>query len=151
MSLESLKKINRAKHELAQTLGREPNDEEVAKALPEFTESDIAYYETLPLDTVSLDAPVGEDATESVEDFIKVDETSDEVTEGLEDEDQARLISQALTYLDEREREIISLLYGLDDGEAKSLEEVGKRYNLSRERIRQIRDAALKKMRKELK
>lgn len=149
--VENIRKINKVKHELIQSLGREPTEEEVAKALPGFTENDVAYYETLPLDTVSLDAPVGDDDSGEVEDFVKVDETEEEVTEGLENEDRNKLIRQGLEKLNPREREIIILLYGLDDGDAKSLEEVGKKYALSRERIRQIRDAALAKMRKGLK
>lgn len=149
--VENLKKVNRARHELAQTLGHEPSDEEVAAALPGFTVDDIIYLDTLQLDTVSLDQPVGDDGTEEVGDFVKTTDSEDEVTEGLENEDKKNLVRQGLTYLDDREKAIITELYGLEDDEEKSLEEVGKQYGLSRERIRQIRDAALNKMQKELK
>jgi RNA polymerase primary sigma factor len=149
--VENLKKVNRTRHELAQTLGREPTDEEVAAALPGFSVEDVNYLETLQLDTVSLDQPVGDDGTEEVGDFVKTTDSEDEVTEGLESEDKKNLVRQGLAYLDDREKAIISELFGLEDDEEKSLEEVGKQYGLSRERIRQIRDAALNKMRKELK
>jgi RNA polymerase sigma factor, sigma-70 family len=148
--VESIRKIKNARRELLQSLGREPTEEEVAKALPGFTENDVAYYETLPLDTVSLDAPVGDEDSGQVEDFVKDDEEEEEVTEGLENEDRYNLIREGLKQLNQREEEIIILLYGLEDGEARSLEEVAKKYDLSRERIRQIRDAALAKMRKGL-
>jgi RNA polymerase sigma factor, sigma-70 family len=148
--VECIRKINNVRRELLQSLGRDPTDEEVAKALPGFTENDVAYYATLPLDTVSLDAPVGDEDSSEVGDFVKTEGDEEEVTEGLEDEDRNNLIRQGLKQLNQREQEIIILLYGLDDGESKSLEEVGKKYSLSRERIRQIRDAALAKMRKRL-
>ncbi|MCI1244976.1 MAG: RNA polymerase sigma factor RpoD/SigA [Bacilli bacterium] len=147
---DTIRKINRAKTKLAQSLGREPNDKETADALPGLTESDIAYYASLPSDTVSLDAPVGEDGSGEVGDFVKVDESEREVTAGLEDEDRNNLIRKGMSLLNERERDIVASLYGLGDNDPKSLEEVGKTYGLSRERIRQIRDAALAKMRKAL-
>jgi RNA polymerase primary sigma factor len=148
--VESLSKINKTRHELTQKFGRDPTDEEVAAALPGFTLQDIRDYESLPLDTVSLDAPVGEDEGDEIVDFVK-DPSSDEVTTGLDVEDELKLISRVMGILSEREQDIVTQLFGLKDGDPRSLEEVGAKYGLSRERIRQIRDGALAKMRKELK
>jgi RNA polymerase primary sigma factor len=149
--VESIKKINRTRAELYQKLLREPTDEEIAKALPEFTESDVAYLETISTDTLSLDSPVGDEDSEEVGAFIPGEDTESGITAGLQAEDQANMIRQGLGFLDEREKQIITLLFGLEDDEPKSLEEVGNQFGLSRERIRQIRDGALRKMRKGLK
>jgi RNA polymerase primary sigma factor len=146
---ETLTKINRARHELAQSLGREATDEEVANALKMPLE-DIQRYSSLPLSTTSLDAPVGDDEGDEMSNFV-ADPASDEETDSIDLEDNLNLISKGMSLLNERERDIILQLFGFTDGESKSLEEVGAEYGLSRERIRQIRDGALAKMRKELK
>jgi RNA polymerase primary sigma factor len=146
---ETLTKINRTRHELAQSLGREASDEEVAEALKMPLE-DIQRYSSLPLSTTSLDAPVGDDEGDEMSNFV-ADPSSDDETDSIDLEDKLNLISKGMSLLNERERDIILQLFGFTDGESKSLEEVGAEYGLSRERIRQIRDGALAKMRKELK
>jgi RNA polymerase primary sigma factor len=146
---ETLTKINRARHELAQSLGREATDEEVAKELKMSLE-DIQRYSALPLSTTSLDQPVGDDDGDEMSNFV-ADPSSDDETDSIDLEDNLNLISKGMSLLNERERDIILELFGFTDGESKSLEDVGAKYNLSRERIRQIRDGALAKMRKELK
>ena len=146
---ETLTKINRTRHELAQTLGREASDEEVATALKMRLE-EIQYYSSLPLSTTSLDAPVGDDEGDEMSNFV-ADPSSDQAGDRIDVEDNLNLISKGMALLNERERHIILQLFGFVDGESKSLEEVGAQYGLSRERIRQIRDGALAKMRKELK
>ena len=148
---ESIRKINKTKGQLTQKLGRDPTDEEIAAAIPGFTETDVAYYENLSPDTVSLDQPVGDDEGADVGDFVKSEDSADEVAEGVEAEERGSLIDKGFEKLDERERDIIIKLFGLEDGDEKSLEEVGKEYGLSRERIRQIRDGALAKMRRSIK
>jgi RNA polymerase primary sigma factor len=145
---ETLTKINRSRHELAQSLGREATDEEVAAALKMPVE-DVRYYASLPLSTTSLDAPVGDDEGDEMSNFVA--DPSENDTDSIDVEDDLSLISKGMSSLNERERNIIVQLFGLTDGESKSLEEVGAQYGLSRERIRQIRDGALSKMRKELK
>jgi RNA polymerase primary sigma factor len=145
---ETLTKINRSRHELAQSLGREATDEEVAAALKMPLE-DVRYYASLPLSTTSLDAPVGDDEGDEMSNFVA--DPSENDTDTIDVEDDLGLISKGMSSLNERERNIIVQLFGLTDGESKSLEEVGAQYGLSRERIRQIRDGALAKMRKELK
>jgi len=146
---ETLTKINRARHELAQNLGREATDEEVAKELKMSLE-DIQRYSALPLSTTSLDQPVGDDDGDEMSNFVADPSSEDEVN-SIDLEDNLNLISKGMSLLNERERDIILELFGFTDGESKSLEDVGAKYGLSRERIRQIRDGALAKMRKELK
>ncbi len=145
---ETLTKINRCRHELAQSLGREATDEEVASALKMSLE-DVRHYAALPLSTTSLDAPVGDDEGDEMSNFVADPEEND--TDSIDVEDNLSLISKGMSCLNERERDIIVELFGLTDGESKSLEDVGIQYGLSRERIRQIRDGAIAKMRKELK
>jgi RNA polymerase primary sigma factor len=147
---ETLAKINRVRHELTQELGREPSEEEIAAGIPSLTPDDIRRYEALPLSTASLNAPVGDDGEDEVMNFVS-DPNSDPADAGIDIEDNMATISKGMGALNDREREIITELFGLVDGEPKSLEEVGNKYNLSRERIRQIRDGAIAKMRKELK
>jgi RNA polymerase primary sigma factor len=147
---ETLAKINRVRHEMAQELGKEPSDEELVAELPGISLADLRYYESLPLSTASLNAPVGDDGEDEVMNFVS-DPNSDPADAGINIEDDMATISKGMATLNDREREIITELFGLVDGEPKSLEEVGSKYNLSRERIRQIRDGALAKMRKELK
>jgi RNA polymerase primary sigma factor len=146
---ETLAKINRSRHELAQKLGREATDEEVAAAMGMDVE-DIRHYAALPLSTTSLDAPVGDDDGDEMSNFVSDPDELDDVKNEIDVEDDLNLISQGMSCLNERERDILVQLFGLTDGESKSLEEVGATYGLSRERIRQIRDGALAKMRKEL-
>jgi RNA polymerase primary sigma factor len=147
---EELAKINRTRHELAQKLNRDPTDEEVVAAFPGLTLEDLRFYSSLPLSTASLDAPVGDDDDgDEVMNFVS-DPNEEEAGEEIDIEDNLATISKAMGCLNERERDIVSELFGLLDNEPKSLEEVGQKYGLSRERIRQIRDGAIVKMRKEL-
>lgn len=146
---EELAKINRIRHELAQKFNREATDEEVVAALPGLTLEDLRFYSSLPLSTTSLDAPVGDDEGDEVMNFVS-DPSEEEAGEEIDIEDNLATISKAMGCLNERERDIVSELFGLLDNEPKSLEEVGQKYGLSRERIRQIRDGAIVKMRKEL-
>jgi RNA polymerase primary sigma factor len=147
---ETLAKISRVRHEMTQELGHEPSEEELAERIPGLTPDDIRHYDSLPLSTASLNAPVGDDGEDEVMNFVS-DPNDDPADAGIDIEDNMSTISKGMTALNDREREIITELYGLVDGEPKSLEEVGNKYNLSRERIRQIRDGAIAKMRKELK
>jgi RNA polymerase primary sigma factor len=118
--------------------------------IPGLSAEDIRRYEALPLSTASLNAPVGDDGEDEVMNFVS-DPNDDPADAGIDIEDNMATISKGMGALNDREREIITELFGLVDGEPKSLEEVGNKYNLSRERIRQIRDGAIAKMRKELK
>jgi RNA polymerase primary sigma factor len=146
--VENISKVNKAKRDLIQKLGRDPSEEEIAAEIPGFTASMVHDIDSLPLDTLSLDTPVGEDGSEELGDFVKdKDDPDDAITSGIEVEDDLKIIASGMSVLSPREREIISLLFGLEDGESHSLEEVGEKYGVSRERIRQIRESAIAKMR----
>jgi RNA polymerase primary sigma factor len=102
--VENLTKINRIRHELAQSLGREASDEEVASALKMSVE-DIRYYAALPLSTTSLDAPVGDDDGDEMSNFVA--DPEDNETDSIDVEDNLGLISKGMACLNERERDII--------------------------------------------
>lgn len=150
--IAQISKVRKTQRELTQKLGREPTLAEVDEAMPEYDERDINRILSVPMDTISLDAPVGEnDEGGEIGDFVKDPDSDDEATSGLDREDQLGLIRKGLEYLPPREKEIITLLYGLGNDRPLSLEEVGQKYGLTRERIRQLREQALARMRKGLK
>jgi RNA polymerase sigma factor (sigma-70 family) len=148
--VENLQKIKRIKTELAQKFGRDPTEEEVAHEIPGMSEEDIRYYDNLPLSTMSLDTPIGDEDGDEYINFVSDPSDSTEMTDDIDVSDEMSLIGKSMSILSPRERDILTKCYGLQDGIPKSLEEVGQEYGLSRERIRQIRDAALAKMRKEI-
>jgi RNA polymerase primary sigma factor len=150
--IAQISKVRKTQRELTQKLGREPTLSEVDDAMPEYDERDISRILSVPMDTVSLDAPVGEnDEGGEIGDFVRDPSSDDETSEGLDRQDTLETIQKGLEFLPPREKEIISLLFGLTDGHEYSLEEVGKKYGLTRERIRQLREQALARMRKGLK
>jgi RNA polymerase sigma factor (sigma-70 family) len=148
--VENLQKIKRIKTELAQKFGRDPTAEEVAHEIPGMSEENIRYYDNLPLSTMSLDTPIGDEDGDEYINFVSDPSESTEMTDDIDVADEMSLIGKSMSILSPRERDILTKCYGLQDGIPKSLEEVGQKYGLSRERIRQIRDAALAKMRKEI-
>lgn len=144
-TLDSYKKLQTAYDELANTLSRAPTIEELAKKTS-FSEEQINNLLTLPLKTVSMDAPVGDDG-DDFSSFIP-DNNEEDVGREIEEEDDKEAVSRALTELTPREKEVIARYFGLNGKEAESLEEIGRSFGVSRERIRQIREKALLKMRK---
>ncbi|MCX4094867.1 sigma-70 family RNA polymerase sigma factor [Nocardia sp. alder85J] len=144
--VEQVNKLARIKRELHQQLGREATDEELAR------ESGIAVDKIADLldhsrDPVSLDMPVGNDEEAPLGDFIEDSEaTSAEsaVIAGLMHRD----VRSVLATLDEREQQVIRLRYGLDDGQPRTLDQIGKLFGLSRERVRQIEREVMAKLRK---
>lgn len=149
--IAQVSKVRRTQRELTQQLGREPTIEEVSQAMPDYDEGDISRILAVPLETVSLDEPVSSDADSSpIGDFVKDQDEDSSPSASLDKEDELSVVKAGLAALDGREREIISLLYGIDDGQERSLEEVGQMYSITRERVRQIREAALAKMRRSL-
>jgi len=140
--METLYKISRVSREMTGALGREPTPEELARrtGVP-------AAKVRLVLDSarrpVSLETPIGEDA--HLGELIE-DTSSPSPAEGLAGEDRAVQVARALAHLSEKEREIVRLRFGLGDGEPQTLEEIGDRYGLTRERIRQIEMKALAKL-----
>ena len=144
--VEQVNKLARIKRELHQQLGREATDEELA------AESGIAVEKISDLldhsrDPVSLDMPVGNDEEAPLGDFIEDSEaTSAEsaVIAGLLHHD----VRSVLNTLDEREQQVIRLRFGLDDGQPRTLDQIGKLFGLSRERVRQIEREVMAKLRK---
>ena len=144
--VEQVNRMVRARRDLATTLGREPTVAEIAAALSleEYQVLELISYDREP---VSLDQAVGEDGESALGDFVaRVDpreEPADMVSYGLLRSE----VSIVLATLSQREQEVIRLRFGLDDGRQRTLDEVGREFGLSRERIRQIEKITLHKLR----
>ncbi|MFN3336114.1 MAG: RNA polymerase sigma factor RpoD, partial [Thermomicrobium sp.] len=142
---ETINRIKKMSHRLQQILEREPTQLEVARALdmPEEKIRQILEAARLP---VSLEAPIGQDGDAFLGDFIE-DETQPPPIEVASQQLLRQQLEEALSRLTERERRIIVLRYGLEDGQFRTLEEVGREFGITRERIRQIEAKALRKLR----
>lgn len=138
-------KVKDAYEKLKENLGREPTDEEIAKKLNTSTKK-VRNALSIVRMPVSLDMPLGE----GEEEFTMLDILSKKGTEDIErsllEETLQKDIKSMLEILDDREREILKMRYGLYDGEVKTLEEVGEKLGISRERVRQLEQRALKKL-----
>ena len=142
---EVINKAYRISRSLLQELGREPTEEEIAKEM-NLPVDKVREIMKISADPISLDTPIGEEDDSHLGDFIK-----DDTIMGPEDaaaytmlQDQ---IQKLLTTLSEREQRVLILRFGLLDGRTRTLEEVGKEFNVTRERIRQIEAKALRKLR----
>lgn len=138
--------IRRAEMRLRETLDRDPTDEEVASELG-LDARRVQRYRQASKAPVSLDAPLGDDDTERVAEVV-ADPNAALPSERLVYESDNALVQEILATLPEREREILALRFGLADGTERTLEEVGVRFGVTRERIRQIQEQALKTIRK---
>ncbi len=143
---EDITQILKAERRLLQELGREPTMQDVSERL-ELPLSKVQYIYQLVKRTSSIETPIGDDDDQELMDLIE-DEKAIMPSEQVEDEKRLSLISSWLSELLKNEREIIILRFGLDDGEPKTLESIGQRYGVTRERIRQIESSALRKLRK---
>jgi len=143
--IEIMNKLWRAQKQLTQELGREPTPEEIADEM-HMPVSRINALLKMAQQPISLHAPVGDDGDVSVGDFIE-----DKSAENPSDVTSYSLLKEklgdVLTSLTERERKILEMRFGLVDGYERTLEEIGKMYNVTRERIRQIEAKALRKLR----
>ncbi|MBT6120365.1 sigma-70 family RNA polymerase sigma factor [bacterium] len=144
--VETICKYKRADKELSQKLGRKPTEEEMmARTEMDKEQIDaVKQYSQLPL---SLDMPVGDEETASLGDFIE-DKSIPGPDYMMVKKSNRDLIYKAIGTLNEREQMIIKLRFGLDDGRPRTLDEVGKTYQVTRERIRQIEEKSLQKLRK---
>jgi RNA polymerase primary sigma factor len=144
--VETINKVVWAQRQLLQELGREPTPEEVAQRV-EFPIERVREIQRLSLDTVSLEQPVGEEDDFSLSDLIE-DRSAvvpdDAATRAMLD----RAVKAALAFLTDREQDIVRLRFGLDDGKIRTLEEVGKEFGVTRERVRQIESKTLAKLRR---
>ncbi len=143
--VETMTRVSKVQRELAQTLGREPKFSELAKELDLPVER-VAEILRMGLDPISLEAPVGEEDDSRLGDFIE-DEAADQPMQAAVRSLLNAYIGELLDDLGDREREVIEMRYGLKTGEPKTLEEVGKAFNVTRERIRQIETRTLARLR----
>lgn len=143
--VETINKLIRISRQLLQELGREPTSEEVAKEMG-ITVEKVREIKKISQDPVSLETPIGEEEDSHLGDFIP----DDDVPAPVEAAAYSMLKEQLMEVLDtlsEREKKVLMLRFGLEDGRPRTLEEVGKEFNVTRERIRQIEAKALRKLR----
>ena len=143
--VETINKLIRVSRQLLQELGREPSPEEIAKEMNMPVER-VREILKISQEPVSLETPIGEEEDSHLRDFIKDDNVpvpADAAAFTLLKEQ----LEEVLGTLTEREQKVLTLRFGLEDGRARTLEEVGKEFNVTRERIRQIEAKALRKLR----
>ena len=143
--VETINKLIRVSRQLLQELGREPSPEEIAEEMKMPVEK-VREILKISQEPVSLETPIGEEEDSHLGDFIQDDNVpvpADAAAFTLLKEQ----LGEVLDTLTEREKKVLTLRFGLDDGRARTLEEVGKEFNVTRERIRQIEAKALRKLR----
>jgi RNA polymerase primary sigma factor len=143
--VESMNRVLRTQRQMHQELEREPSLEELAERCELSTER-VREILRISLDPLSLDSPVGEEEDSNLADFIE-DLTADAPADMATKRMLTQAVEEALGELSPREQEIVRLRFGLDDGHARTLEDVGKEFNVTRERIRQIEAKTLAKLR----
>jgi RNA polymerase primary sigma factor len=143
--VESINKVQRVQRQMLQELEREPTVEELAEAVG-LSEDRIREIHRISLDLLSLNAPVGEEDDSTLSDFIE-DQAAEAPAEAAARRMLNRAVIDALDELNDREKAVVRLRFGLDDGQARTLEEVGKEFGVTRERIRQIESKTLAKLR----
>ena len=143
--VESINKVHRIQRQMLQELEREPTVEELAERVG-LTEERVREIQRISLDLLSLDAPVGEEDDSNLADFIE-DQAAEAPAEAAARRMLNRAVVDALDELSDREKAVVRLRFGLDDGQARTLEEVGKEFGVTRERIRQIESKTLAKLR----
>ena len=143
--VETIHKLTRIKRQLLQDLGRDPTTEEIAKAM-DISEEKVAEIQKIAQEPISLENPVGEEEDSKMADFIEDESVKSPVEMATQNLLREQLLGVIET-LTPREQKVIRLRYGLDDSHPRTLEEVGKEFNVTRERIRQIEAKALRKLR----
>lgn len=143
--VETINKLTRIQRQLIQELGREPSAEEIAEKMDGMTPEKVREIQKISLEPVSLETPIGEEDDSHLGDFIEDEGTMSPddyaANELLKDE-----LNEVLLELTDREEKVLRLRFGLDDGRTRTLEEVGKEFSVTRERIRQIEAKALRKL-----
>ena len=143
--VETINKLIRVSRQLLQELGRDPKPEEIAKEM-DMTEDKVREIMKIAQDPVSLETPIGEEEDSHLGDFIP-DDDAPAPAEAAAYSLLKEQIGDVLGSLNEREQKVLKLRFGLEDGRARTLEEVGKEFDVTRERIRQIEAKALRKLR----
>ena len=144
--VDKISKMRRTAMKLHEIFGREPTDEELAEEMG-MTSSRIAQLRTAAIRPASLDAPIGDDDSNTFSEVVQ-DENADTPYEQLEEKTVTRMLQEMVKTLDDREATILRYRFGLDGGTEKTLEEVGQKFGVTRERVRQVQNIALRKMRK---
>lgn len=143
--VETINKLIRISRQLLQELGRDPKPEEIAKVM-NMSEEKVREIMKIAQDPVSLETPIGEEEDSHLGDFIP-DEDAPAPAEAAAYSLLKEQIEEVLNTLNDREQKVLKLRFGLEDGRARTLEEVGKEFDVTRERIRQIEAKALRKLR----
>ena len=146
--VDKIAKVKRLALAMSEELGREPTDDELAEEVG-ISAAKLSQLRTVSIRPASLDAPINdEDGTEFGE--LVGDESAVDPAENLSEKNLQEEVSDLLGVLDERERKIINSRFGLDGGKTRTLEEVGQKFGVTRERIRQLQNIALAKLRRAL-
>jgi RNA polymerase primary sigma factor len=144
--VDKISKMRRTAMKLQEEFGREPTDEELAEEM-QTTPARVAAMRMASIRPTSLDAPIGDDDSNSYSEIVQ-DENAIDPYENLEDKTVNGMLEEMVTKLDSREATILRFRFGLDGGNEKTLEEVGEKFGVTRERVRQIQNIALRKLRK---
>jgi len=144
--VDKISKMRRTSMRLQEELGREPSDEELGEELG-ITASRVSQMRMAAVRPASLDAPIGDEDSNNFAEVVQ-DESADTPYEQLEGKTVTKMLQEMVRTLDNREATILRARFGLDGGSQKTLEEVGAKFGVTRERVRQIQNIALKKLRR---
>ncbi|MBM3822667.1 MAG: sigma-70 family RNA polymerase sigma factor [Verrucomicrobia bacterium] len=144
--VDKISRMRKTAMKLQELTGREPTDHELAEEMG-MTASRVAHLRSAAIRPASLDAPIGDDEQNTFSEVVP-DENADTPYESLEEKTVQLMLAETMKTLDAREATIIRYRFGLDGGPERTLEEVGERFGVTRERVRQIQNIALRKMRK---
>ena len=144
--VDKISKMRRTAMKLQEEFGREPTDEELGEELG-ISASRVAQLRTAAIRPASLDAPIGDDDSNNFAEVVQ-DENADTPYEQLEEKTVNKMLHEMIKTLDTREATILRYRFGLDGGTEKTLEEVGEKFGVTRERVRQIQNIALNKLRR---
>ncbi len=144
--VDKISKMRRTALKLQEILGREPTDEELAEELG-ISAVRVSQMRTAAIRPASLDAPIGDEDSNNFAEVVQ-DENADTPYEQLEEKTVTSMLQDMVKTLDPREATILRARFGLDGGNQKTLEEVGEKFGVTRERVRQIQNIALRKLRK---
>lgn len=144
--VDKISKMRRVAMKLQEEFGREPTDDELGEELG-ISAARVGQMRTAAIRPASLDAPIGDDDSNNFSEVVQ-DENADTPYEHLEEKTVTKMLQEMVTTLDTREATILRYRFGLDGGTEKTLEEVGEKFGVTRERVRQIQNIALNKLRK---
>ena len=147
--VDKISKMRRVAMKLQELFGREPTDEELAEEMG-MTASRVAQMRTAAIRPASLDAPIGDDDDSNSFSEVVQDENAHTPYERLEDKTVSSMLQEMVKTLPPREATILIFRFGLDGGSERTLEQVGEKFGVTRERVRQIQNIALRKLRKKI-